>query len=279
MSHSDKTASGKALVLSVQKTDTVRALKTRYAQLTGTSADNIHITFCDAVLNDDDPLHKHGIQARQLSLVSMGPNQPQRWNSTIDAMRMVPRPMVLAAATTSYDDRSITVESSNKPTFPDLRFETIRLSCESHPCTGREKNYGGFILYGWQNEQGDVLDDWRLNNKHCKSAYLVVQWTASPDVQRCKRQGAPGQVHGAIYWNVFGIGSDVYRAVGEGFALMNGVYKWNSITFNKNKDAYHDNQRVISPLAKKCVQNILDDWQSTSQLGKTYYVKDLLAED
>ena len=86
-------------------------------------------------------------------------------------------------------------------------------------------------------------------------------------------------VHGAVYWNVFGEGADVTRAVGEGFAYVNGECKWNSYTFNANSDAYHDGKRGISDLAKKCVSRIINDWRQTSQVGKTYSVKDLLHSD
>ncbi len=181
--------------------------------------------------------------------------------------------------TSKHVDRII-VESHKKPNYQNLEFRTIRLSCESHQYDPRkEHKYAGFILYGWENDCGEVLEDWHLNGKHCKSAYLVIQGSDSPDVKRYIGP-APGQVHGAVYWNVFGKGSVVSRAVGEGFALVKGEYKWNSVTFNANSDAYHDGRREISALAKKCVKQIEDDWKCICGpcAGKTYYVKKLLGK-
>ena len=158
--------------------------------------------------------------------------------------------------------------------FPVLSFQTIRLSCESHPYSSG-RSYAGFILYGLQSD-GEVLEEWWLNGKHCKNAYLVIQDTDSEAVKRYMAAGAPGMVHGAVYWNVFGEGADVTKAIGEGFSLLNGAYKWNSYTFNANSDTYHDGQRVISSQMKECVGKILDDWRCNSSLGKTYRVKELL---
>ena len=287
MSLSEKTASGKSLVLSVRDFDTFRQVKRRYAQLTGLSESSFQISFRDTPMNDDDPLHKHGIATGDLALVSLGRGEGQHFAdghevrpARLESEATVPHPhhVIAAAATTSYNDETITVRSS-RPGYPDLSFSTIRLSCESDPYTRGERNYAGFILYGWEDEEGRMLTDWRLNGKHCRSAYLVVQSTDSPGVTKYREAEAPGVVHGAVYWNVFGTGSEVNKAVGEGFALMSHEYRWNSQTFNARPDCYHDTRREISGLAKKCVRNILDDWRKNSEVGKTYRVKDLLAKD
>ena len=86
-------------------------------------------------------------------------------------------------------------------------------------------------------------------------------------------------IYGAVYWNVFGEGADVKKTVGEGFSFVDGECKWNSYTFNANSDAYHDGKRGISDLAKICVSKIINEWRETSQIGKTYSVKDLLSSD
>ena len=159
----------------------------------------------------------------------------------------------------------------------DLEFTTIRLSCESHAYNKKEENYAGFILYGWrQNGNGKVLQDWWLNGKHCRNAYLVIQGTDSAGVKEMRRKGAPGQVHGAVYWNVFGEGADPGHAVGEGFALVGKDQKWNSWTFNGQSDAYHDGKKKISVAAQECVVKIMKDWKKTSKVGKTYTVEQLL---
>ena len=166
------------------------------------------------------------------------------------------------------------VVTSSKSGFPDLSFKTIRLSCESDPYMPG-KNYAGFILYGLKRD-GVVLQDWWLNGKHCKSAYLIIQQT-DPDMLK-KYDDAKGVVHGAIYKNVFGKEAKETDAIGEGFSLLDGTFKWNSATFNKaadSTDPYHDGQRGISSVMKKCLQKILDDWREESPLGKTYHVKEL----
>ena len=185
--------------------------------------------------------------------------------------------VVTDGTTITTHDKTITI-TSFKPGYPDLSFSKIRLSCESDPYTSG-KNYAGFILYGWKDKKGRMLTDWRLNGKHCKSGYLVIQSTDSPRVKKHQRAGAPGVVHGAVYWNVFGSGSKVKQAVGEGFSLLDGRYEWNSYTFNTGSNGYHDYMPDISSLAEKCVRNILDDWKETSEVGKTYTVQELLAED
>ncbi len=227
--------------------------------------------YCEEDLHNDHHIHKYGIPPGDLHLVSLGQGQHPTTKKKV---------VILAAATTKHPkhvDRII-VESHRKPKYQNLEFQTIRLSCESHQYEPG-KNYAGFILYGWENDSGDVLEDWHLNGKHCKSAYLVIQGSDSPDVKRYIGP-APGQVHGAVYWNVFGKGAVASRAVGEGFALVNGEYKWNSWTFNANSDAYHDGSREISALAKKCVKQIEDDWKCICGpcAGKTYYVKKLLGK-
>ena len=178
-----------------------------------------------------------------------------------------------AAIVTVNDSETIVVKSRSLADSPDLTFKTIRLSCESHPYRpGR--NYGGFILYGLESD-GTVLQDWWLNGKHCKSAYLVIQDTGSEEVKRYIGK-APGQVHGAVYWNVFGKGADVEKAIGEGFSLKDNGYEWNSKTFNAKSDLYHDGKRNISNVMKMCVQQIWEDWRRKSAVGMTYSVKELL---
>lgn len=278
MAHSDKIACGKVLVVSVRNADTVKDVKEKYAQSTGASKDDIHISFRENILQDSDPLHKYGIPSGQLSLVSLGQKELlyRADDFGVESMDQV-KPICLAARTTKSDDSETITVISSRSKDPDLSFKTIRLSCGSHPYSSSEKNYAGFILYGLQVE-GKMLQDWQLNGRHCKSAYLVVQGTDSDEVKKYKKE-APGQVHGAVYWNIFGKGTDVSKAIGEGFALQDGKYKWNSITFNANSDSYHDGKREISRVAKKCVRKILDDWQHNSSLGKTYSVKELLSQD
>lgn len=168
--------------------------------------------------------------------------------------------------------------SSNEA--PALSFpQTIRLSCESHAYNSSSESYAGFLIYGWKDSHGRVLSDWWLNGKHCKNAYLVVQSSESAEVNDCLRAEAPGGLQGAVYWSVFGKHSDMRRAVGEGFLYASKeVCDWSSSIFSTT-DFISDNDGNASDMAMKCVQRILDDWRNTSQVGKIYSVKDLLAAD
>lgn len=123
-----------------------------------------------------------------------------------------------------------------------------------------------------------MKDEWWLNGKHCKSGYLVIQSTDSEGFRKCRaaRPHGGGIVHGAVYWNVFGQNSDETKAVGEGFSLQDGIYGWNSFTFNAGSNYYHDGRRQMSSVVKQCVKVVLDDWQHNSLLGKTYHVNELL---
>ena len=242
----------KHLTISVLSTDTVHQVKRKCSQITGIPVDDISINFSTKKLANSFSLHLYGIASGEMSLVSLGLKQDSDQNDNFDVDPEADRlyaagyPVLrhsFAAITVAkpYDKSSTIYMESKKPGYPDLKFSTIRLSCDSYPYNSEENEYGGFILYGWNDGEGGVKDDWYLNGKHCKSAYLIIQGIHSPGVQRCKNSdpSPPGKVHGAVYWNVFGMGEDPSKAVGEGFSLRSGTYFWNSLTFNANSDAYH----------------------------------------
>lgn len=291
----EQLSSDTSLAISVLSTDTVHEVKQKCSQITGISVDDISISFATKELENSQPLHNYGIASGEISLVSLG----LRENTDQDhydvpgldgpgctlicnfAGRVALRHCFAAISVAKPYDKSSTIYvESKKVGYPDLQFHTIRLSCESHPYSSEEKEYGGFILYGWDDGEGSVKDDWYLNGKHCKGAYLVIQGSNSPGIQRCKifNPPPPGMIHGAVYWNVFGIGEDPCNAVGEGFSLRYGRYHWNSVTFNANSDAYHDAKKQMAKLTAKCVRKILDDWKQHSVVGKTYRVKELLKD-
>ena len=272
----------KSVTVSVKGSDAVRDVVLRFYQHTGVEQEH-RVIFCGQVLENDKSISDYGIAPGDLHLLSLGPKIgleigiQEKWHYDSPPLPFHCLVAVNAMAVTTSDGKVDTfrVISDQKPKYPDLLFKTIRLSCESHPYSSSEKKYAGFVLYGWRDENDHVLDDWRLNGKHCKSAYFVIQGTDSPSVKQYIGR-APGQVHGAVYWSVFGKDSKVNMAVGEGFAYINGECKWNSLTFNANIDTYHDGKRGISDLAKTCVGAIIRDWKQTSQIGKTYSVKELL---
>lgn len=278
MAHS----SGKCVAVSAKKSETAGDVLRKFTQHTEREGEH-RIIFRGQLLENHKPLTDYGIESGDLHLLPLGNESgiaagtPELW--PLDSR--VPYHCLAAVTANAVTNNhgvvdAIRVISGDKPSYPDITFKTIRLSCESHVFRAKESRYAGFILYAWTDDEGGVRDEWWLNGKHCKSAYLVIQDTESPDVKRYVGR-APGQVHGAVYWNVFGEGADVKRAVGEGFAFVDGKCKWNSYTFNANDDAYHDGKRGISDLAKKCLNKIINDWRQTSHIGKTYNVEDLLS--
>lgn len=158
---------------------------------------------------------------------------------------------------TTANDGSYTIVSRGAggggASLPEIPVTTLHLSCSSDVYGGPSKNYAGFVLYSH-----DGQTSWTLNGRKCKSGYIVIQDTDSSGVR--KYLGAsPGVVHGAVYKNVFGedIGA---RTVGEGFAVMGGVIKWNSYTFNAHKDFYHDSRKGISQVAQENIERVLQVW-------------------
>ena len=284
-----------SLTISVLSTDTVHQVKRKCSKITGISVDKISINFATKKLENGSPLHRYGIASGEMSLVSLGLKDPEdsdhkdnfdvadeekyRLYCNHGAYPVLRHSFAATTVAKPYNKSSTIYIESEEPGYPDLKFHTIRLSCESHPYNSKEDEYGGFILYGWDDGDGGVKDDWYLNGKHCKGAYLVIQGIHSPGVQRCKNSdpSPPGKVHGAVYWNVFGMGEDPCKAVGEGFSLRFGSYFWNSRTFNANSDVYHDGKKQMAVLTAECVKRILDDWKQHSACGKTYRVKELLS--
>ena len=184
-------------------------------------------------------------------------------------------------ANTEKENGYVVIKSLDPSLYPHLTIETILLSEESHAYEDG-KNYAGFILYGLMSDEG-VKRKWSLNGKDCQSGYLVIQDTGTEEIKRHKREPAPGQVHGAVYWNVFGKGADVKKAIGEGFSWFEGHFIGNSYSFNAELETprpiYHDGQKEISDKMGECLQKILCDWRSSpSCIGKTYNVKKIVKD-
>ena len=172
------TARGKCLAVSVKDLETVEKVKRKYAEHTGSSVEELFITFCGEELENGQPLCRYGILSGDLYLVSLGRKETviaERASRKQTLGRL--ESALLTKSINETDGRvvAITVSSAQKPKYPDVTFKTIRLSCESNCYSPKERDYAGFILYAWIDEDGRVLDDWWLNGKHCKSAYMVIQ--------------------------------------------------------------------------------------------------------
>ena len=267
------------LSVTMRDSHSVRDLKQMYGKThPGTSLDELVITYSGRVLeNNDLSITRYGVPPGEYRLVSLGKS------SAGDYVKLL---IVYPESIKDSGGKVVSIRiRSLKPSVqcPDLEFGTVRLSCDSHSYTSSERQYAGFILYGWTDSDGYVKQDWRLGSKHCKSAYMVIQRSgkgAQPYEEEAKRAGL-GQIHGAIYWNVFGKGQDPGRAVGEGFSVTIGRiwgYTFGDISgvFNSSDDAYHDSKRQMAELTKKCVKEIVYKWYYKQACGETFYVKDLM---
>ena len=270
-------------VLTVGKTHSIGDLKMYGRVYPGTPLDGLTFSVNGRTLeNDDHSITVYGLQPGEYHLVTPSDDP--------DFERQVLRPQCKRvvdahAGKTNFWKRIYSIcispkSGSRDEKHPDLEFDTIRLSCDSDTYDSSSKRYAGFILYGWKDDVGYVRDKWELGGKRCKSAYMVIQDSSSAGVKRYIGQ-TPGQVHGAVYWNVFGKGADPYSAIGEGFSVEVGsiwgyTLKYTSGVFTGHTDVYRDSERDMAGLTQKCVEYIVKDWWNNSSTGKTYQVKDLV---
>ena len=156
--------------------------------------------------------------------------------------------MEAAAPHVAQTNDAIFIESK-EPRDPALQLRVIHFSCASDPFQ-KGHNYAGFILYSHNGET-----DWYLNGRHCKTGYLVIQDTS-------KHEGvADGDLHGAVYMNMFG--ENIGDTVGEVFLYVDGIFKWQSHSFNTQySSSYHNSDKEMAEVTKKCVSRILEEWKA-----------------
>ena len=136
-----------------------------------------------------------------------------------------------------------------------IRFKSFRLSCRSHVYTP-DCNYAGIVLYAYEGQT-----EWWLNGQHCKSGYTIILDTEILEELSLGEEWpeTEGVVHGMVFYYLFR--REIGRSVGEGFAIMNGVVKWNSTTFNARNDGYHDGERIISKSGMKMLDRLIQVWR------------------
>ena len=144
---------------------------------------------------------------------------------------------------------------------PKIHVETLHLSCKSDVYVPGH-NYGGIVLYSHNGQT-----DWRLNGIHCKTGYIVILDTDSEKVKRSKAT-SQGVVHRAVYKCIFGE-DPAPDTIGEGFAYLDGEYRWSSWTFNGADTVYHDGRKRISEQAESCVGKVLTIWQQEGSVCKS----------
>jgi len=140
---------------------------------------------------------------------------------------------------------------------PSFTINTIHISCSSDAYRGPGHKYGGIILYGC-----DGKSEWyTTNGTHCKTGYLVIQDTDCCTAPQHKYPNEPGEVHGAIYRDVFGESCVGRNVVGEGFGVENGEFTYISGVFNAANDEYRDCDRSMSLRIKRCLEQVVRIWK------------------
>eukprot|EP01084_Bolivina_argentea_P147960 258798_1 len=143
-------------------------------------------------------------------------------------------------------------------------------------------NMIGIILYKY-----DGKTDWFLNNVHCKTGYVIIKNAKSLD----KIDTIRGTMHSKLYKLIFNEDLDDEKTlqkeiIGAGFAIQNGILKFNSYTFNANgKDDYHNGKKVMHVYEAIGIHSILQKWQQTNvqtwsvwKLNHATYFKDYCRE-
>jgi hypothetical protein len=189
-----------------------------------------------------------------------------------------PRIIYFSAAFTPAKDKIEIVPKAKYRFKNSVNLQTIHISCKSDIYLGRYYNYGGVIIY-----QYDDMSEWRTaNNTRCKTGYIVIQNTDSENVEQWMGK-EPGAVHGAVYRNAFGESVNEAEVVGEGFAIRNGKFEMFSSVFNNPKSsAFHDRRRRMNELSEHCVRKVVEYWKTAGPCRvreRNFEIKHLLELD
>eukprot|EP01084_Bolivina_argentea_P073673 133671_1 len=103
----------------------------------------------------------------------------------------------------------------------EIKLKSFHVSCRSDEVNGQDM--AGIVLYSY-----DRKHDWRLNEIHCKSGYVILK--SVENIEHIENN--QGVVHGKCYESVFEEPIDKEKVVGGGFAFRKGIWKFNSYTFN-----------------------------------------------
>eukprot|EP01084_Bolivina_argentea_P276487 471773_1 len=135
-----------------------------------------------------------------------------------------------------------------------IEIPCYHVSCKSDPIKGQ--NMVGVVLYSYNNQT-----DWRLNNIHCKSGYVILK--SSDKIANIDSE----TWHGKCYKSVFGRDID-NKVVGGGFSFCGNEWKFRSSTFNRDKSEYHDNCRKMNKLEQTCIEFAIENWKKKIQNTK-----------
>lgn len=120
-------------------------------------------------------------------------------------------------------------------------------------------DFAGLILY--QNEDGD--DIWFENSRFKKSGKQKV-YPGAIILQRSKDvkdvQCKVGRVHGKVFKYMFGR-APPDKMVRSGFARVDGVLKFNSVSCNANVGTgYNTGHKTMNQLEQEAVTEALENW-------------------
>mmetsp|Transcript_49999 Transcript_49999/g.44807 ORF Transcript_49999/g.44807 Transcript_49999/m.44807 type:complete len:251 (+) Transcript_49999:43-795(+) len=226
-----KTLTGKTLDIDINLSANVATLKYKIENTEGIPPDQFQLIHAGRQLENHKSLSSYGIQYGQF-------------------LHIVMRLKGLADVSYNRNKQSITIGAYGGYPFD---ISTFHVSCRSDKFTG--ENMTGVVLYKYDNKQ-----DWHLNGIHCKSGYIILK--LSKNIAHIKNE--PGKVHGACYKSVFGKSVDKNKVVGGGFGYVNGVWKFNSWTFNVGSK-YHNGNKGMDPKEKQCIEAAAKNWTKGTQ--------------
>eukprot|EP01084_Bolivina_argentea_P126189 223472_1 len=150
------------------------------------------------------------------------------------------------------------------PAGGDIVLRNYHISCRSDHIPKQlsvSTNMIGIVLYKY-----DGKTDWYLNGVHCKIGYVIVKTVKSLS----HISTIAGTMHSKLYKKVFNEDLDAKKTlkkeiVGAGFAIKNGILKFNSGTFNSNgKDEYHNDRRTMHVFEAIGIHSVLQKWRETN---------------
>lgn len=177
----------------------------------------------------------------------------------LDQARKVPKAKKRGAHV--YKENSETLSSRvNKGKLKKMHaFNTYHVSCRSYKPKKWEGDEGlaGIVLYAYKGKF-----EWELNGVRCRSGYIILK--KSDNIESIDSN--EGRVHGKVYKSVFNEELDRKKVLGGGFAYYQGVWKFNSWTFNcpnSEADFYHDEKKCMNTDEEEIIKSALQYWMST----------------
>ena len=143
-------------------------------------------------------------------------------------------------------------DSADKDPSKQIVVQVLHVSCGSDARFDPSKKYAGLVLYACGPKGGKMSTEFVLGGRRCKAGYIVVRDSSG---LQDKYRGEGGVVHGNLFRDVFGESLGSYDIFGAGFSIDNGVYKFNSFTFNTAAKDYQDGDKRMNEYEGKAVES------------------------